>query len=142
MYEKIKIKAKILQNIEYLFVSVFCNVYNGIFQNESKRLKRKNCFDEIKKKYNSIIKDFLKIRSEKLNLKNIEDNKSYYYSNSNYNLPWDSFKEFKSDDFINIAWDDGLNENKHDIKYKITELKKVDIDEISLYPNRKTPPVY
>ena len=36
----------------------------------------------------------------------------------------------KTEDFINLTWDDGLNENKHDVKYKISELKKVDSDEI------------
>lgn len=37
----------------------------------------------------------------------------------------------KTDDYINITWDDGLNENKHDTKYKITELVKIDTNEIS-----------
>ena len=36
----------------------------------------------------------------------------------------------KSDDFIHITWDDGLSENKHDIKYKIQKLEKVESEEL------------
>jgi len=52
----------------------------------------------------------------------IDDNTFIIYTPSVYGI--------KSEDFINITWDDGLNENKHDIKYKITELTKVEPDEI------------
>lgn len=34
----------------------------------------------------------------------------------------------KEEDYINIMWDDGLTENKHDQKYKILEIKKDDSD--------------
>lgn len=52
-----------------------------------------------------------------------DDNKSIIYTPSVYGI--------KTDDYINITWDDGLNENKHDVKYKITELKKIEQDEIN-----------
>jgi len=50
-------------------------------------------------------------------------NKSIIYTSSVYGI--------KTDDYINITWDDGLNENKHDVKYKITELKKIELEEIN-----------
>jgi hypothetical protein len=34
----------------------------------------------------------------------------------------------KEDDYVNIMWDDGLTENKHDQKYKIIEIKKDETD--------------
>lgn len=52
-----------------------------------------------------------------------EVKKSIIYTSSVYGI--------KSDDYINIAWDDGLNENKHDSKLKIIELEKVEQDEIA-----------
>jgi DNA polymerase elongation subunit (family B) len=53
----------------------------------------------------------------------ISETKSIIYTSSVYGI--------KADDYINITWDDGLNENKHDSKYKITELEKVEADEIT-----------
>jgi DNA polymerase elongation subunit (family B) len=61
---------------------------------------------------------------EKMIMCEIIDNETYIiYTPSTYGI--------KDNDFINIAWDDGLNENKHDVKYKIIEIKKVDIEEIN-----------
>ena len=59
---------------------------------------------------------------EKIIICLIEKDKSIIYTSSIYGI--------KSDDYINITWDDGLNENKHDSKYKIIELKKVETNEI------------
>lgn len=57
----------------------------------------------------------------------IGETKSIIYTSSVYGI--------KTDDYINITWDDGLNENKHDSKYKITELEKVESDEITQLTN-------
>lgn len=51
----------------------------------------------IKNKYNSIIKDFVKITTGSFLLKEIESNKNYKYFNKNYELPWHSFNHFKND---------------------------------------------
>ena len=53
----------------------------------------------------------------------INDNKFIIYTSGIYGI--------KLLDYINITWDDGLNENKHDSKYKIIELEKVESDEIT-----------
>ena len=60
---------------------------------------------------------------EKIIMCLISDNKFTIYTGSIYGI--------KSDDYINITWDDGLSENKHDIKYKIINLEKVNQDEIN-----------
>ena len=53
----------------------------------------------------------------------IQTNKFTIYTTSVYGI--------KSDDFVHITWDDGLSENKHDIKYKIVGLEKVDTEELA-----------
>lgn len=53
----------------------------------------------------------------------VNETKSIIYTSSVYGI--------KDDDYIHITWDDGLNENKHDSKYKIIKLEKVDGDEIT-----------
>lgn len=52
----------------------------------------------------------------------IDESKSIIYTSSIYGI--------KIDDYINITWDDGFNENKYDMKYKIIELNKVDDNEL------------
>jgi len=64
-----------------------------------------------------------KIVFYELNLDN-----SIIYTNSVYGI--------KSEDYINIAWDDGLSENKHDVKYKIISLEKVSEEEINILNNK------
>jgi len=61
---------------------------------------------------------------EKIFRYDIIDDKSIIYTSSIYGI--------KDDDFINISWDDGLSDNKHDKKYKILKLKKLDENEINL----------
>jgi len=51
----------------------------------------------IKHKYNCVLNDFIKITTDKFHVKDIESDKLYYYNNSNYNLPWQSFDEFKNE---------------------------------------------
>lgn len=46
------------------------------------------------------------------------EKKTIIYTSSVYGI--------KSDDYINITWDDGLNENKYDTKFKIIKLDKLD----------------
>ena len=38
----------------------------------------------------------------------------------------------KEEDYINITWDDGLSENKHDQKYKIISLEKISSEELNI----------
>jgi DNA polymerase elongation subunit (family B) len=61
---------------------------------------------------------------EKIFCYDIIDDKSIIYTSSIYGI--------KDDDFINISWNDGLSDNKHDKKYKILKIKKLDENEINL----------
>jgi DNA polymerase elongation subunit (family B) len=58
---------------------------------------------------------------EKIIRYDILDNTSIIYTPSIYGI--------RDDNFINITWDDGLSENKHDAKYKILSLEKVSSDD-------------
>ena len=59
---------------------------------------------------------------EKIIMCELKKEKSIIYTTSIYGI--------KSDDYINITWYDGLSENKHDSKYKITLLEKVNQEEL------------
>ena len=54
---------------------------------------------------------------EKIISYEILEKNSIIYTTSIYGI--------KQDDYINISWDDGLSENKHDSKYKILNLEKM-----------------
>ena len=60
---------------------------------------------------------------EKMIMCKIGKNKSIIYTSGIYGI--------KEDDYVNISWDDGLSENKHDTKYKITLLEKVNQEELN-----------
>lgn len=100
---------------------------------------------DIKNKYNSVIKDFIKITSDKLPLKDIESNEDYHYSNVNYNLPWQSFEDFKKDitDNMNIGYfgivdPKGINNiNLDHIKFEIENIKNNKLLHISVYNKDK-----
>ncbi len=57
----------------------------------------------IKSKYNSIIKDFIKITTDNLLIQDIESTKKYHYSNINHQLPWNSFEKFKDEISKNMS---------------------------------------
>ena len=54
---------------------------------------------------------------EKMVMCEMSENKSVIYTSGVYGI--------KSEDYVHITWDDGLSENKHDTKYKITKLEKI-----------------
>ena len=58
---------------------------------------------------------------EKIIRYDILDKTSVIYTPSIYGI--------RDDNFINITWDDGLSENKHDAKYKILSLEKISSEE-------------
>lgn len=65
---------------------------------------------------------------EKIVMCQIKENYTYIYTNGIYGI--------KNDDFINITWDDGLSENKHDNKYKINKLEKITEEELNILINK------
>ena len=84
---------------------------------------------------------------EKLVLCEILEKKTIIYTNGIYGI--------KTDDYINITWDNGLNENKHDEKYKIINIEKInqeyiedlikivyDYSNINLYEFKKPKTLY
>jgi hypothetical protein len=65
---------------------------------------------------------------EKIFRYDILENSSIIYTSSIYGI--------KDDDFINISWNDGLSDNKHDKKYRIIELNKLNDNEINDLKNK------
>jgi hypothetical protein len=53
--------------------------------------------NEIKEKYNCVLKDLKKIKNQGLVIKDTENDKTYRYSHKNYPTVWDSYSTFKDD---------------------------------------------
>jgi DNA polymerase elongation subunit (family B) len=97
-----------------------------------------------------VIIDLMKVlqRDEKLDSFKLDYVASYFIKEKiiNYTetttgsiITTDSTYGIKEDDYINVSWNDGLTDNKHDEKYKISVIEQIKAKEYKIHINGKIP---